>query len=279
MADSINGGNKKEMSMELRLLLAFLLMGAIMFSTQYFFKPATPPPLKKTAPAAQVAQPAPENATTPESTPAQAPAAAEPAEAATASAPTSPATPKQALPPYIIDTGVFRVVFSNQGANVRSWQLKKYKGNDDKPLELMNPAAAIEDPYPFSLYIPDQQPLARKVNWAYYQPAGDPVGLGLTYEFSDGHTTARKTFRFRKNSYLVEVSTELAIDGKPVPHMIAWRGGFGDLTVANPAGNEKTLFYDLTANKLVEQTARSAKNGPIANGSCASGFPAELLSR
>ena len=51
MAETVNGGNSsnppKEMSMEMRLLLAFLLMGAVMFVTPYFFKslaPETTPP-------------------------------------------------------------------------------------------------------------------------------------------------------------------------------------------------------------------------------------------
>ena len=54
MAESINGGSgnpatppKKEMSMEMRLLVAFLLMGAVMFLTPYFFKSQNPPPPKK----------------------------------------------------------------------------------------------------------------------------------------------------------------------------------------------------------------------------------------
>ena len=38
------------MSMEVRLLLAFLLMGAVMFLTPYFYK--SPPPVKKTTPPA-----------------------------------------------------------------------------------------------------------------------------------------------------------------------------------------------------------------------------------
>ena len=45
------------------------------------------------------------------------------------------------MPNLVIDTDLFRVTFSNQGANVRSWQLKKYRGNDGKPLELVNTAA------------------------------------------------------------------------------------------------------------------------------------------
>ena len=49
MAESVNGGSgnpatppKKEMSMEVRLLLAFLLMGVVMFVTPYFFKSQQP---------------------------------------------------------------------------------------------------------------------------------------------------------------------------------------------------------------------------------------------
>ena len=71
MAESVNGGGDpnqppKEMSMEVRLLLAFLLMGAVMFLTPYLFKTvAPPPPVKKAAqatpgPVGTPPQPAPE---------------------------------------------------------------------------------------------------------------------------------------------------------------------------------------------------------------------------
>src|SRR6476469_2701718 len=53
MAESQNGKAtstpKKELSMEMRLLLAFLLMGAVMFVTPYFFKSVAPTPPVKTA--------------------------------------------------------------------------------------------------------------------------------------------------------------------------------------------------------------------------------------
>ena len=62
MAESVNGGSNtpaqppKEMSMEVRLLLAFLLMGAVMFVTPYFFKsrrPASPARSRRRQTAAQ----------------------------------------------------------------------------------------------------------------------------------------------------------------------------------------------------------------------------------
>ncbi len=257
MAESVTGGSSnqgqppKEMSMEIRLLLAFILMGAVMFLTPYFYKSSTPP-APKTAASGQAARPA-----------AVAPSApvheASVPEDAAATAEIPGATHQQAQPPFIVDTDFYRIVFSNQGATVRSWVLKKYTGNDGKPLDLVNPAAGLE--YPFSLYFPDAQPTS-KVNWAQFQQTPDPDGLGVLFEFSDGHTAVRKTFRFRKNSYLSEITSDVKIDGKPVPGMLQWRGGFGDLTVANPAGQEKTGYFDVAANKLVEQTPKNAKNGP-----------------
>ncbi len=266
MPESVNsgGGPKsplKDMSMELRLLLAFLLMGAVMFLTPYLFKSAAPPPGKKSAEtAATTTAPSTQSGEVPSPTQ----PAAEPAQevAAAKGAPTSPATVEKAQAPFIIDTDLYRITFSNQGANVRSWLLKKYLGNDGKPLEVVNTASGLG--YPFTLHFPAQQPTA-KVNWTWYKQTGDPDGLGVTYEYSDGHTSVRKAFHFQKNSYLAEVSAEASVDGKPIPAMLQWRGGFGDFTVSSPAGNQRTLYFDVGQNKLVEKTARDAKNGPVAS--------------
>ncbi len=264
MADPVQNGNSnpapkpKEMSMEIRLLLAFLLMGAVMFLTPYLFKTENPPAAKK-AGQPQTAQTAPE-----QKPPAATPEQPKPEAAPHASAaPAVAATTQQPLPNFVIDTSKFRVTLSNQGATVRSWQLKKYTGNDNKVLELTNPAAAME--YPFSLYFPDQKPPVNP-NWAFFKQTPDPDGLGVSYEFSDGRLMVRKKFRFEKDAYLSNISAEATLDGKPIPCMIAWRGGFGDLTVNNPGSKETTLYYDVTQNKLVEQSASSAKNGPVRSG-------------
>jgi len=250
MAESSQGGNQapKEMSMEMRLLLAFLLMGAVMLLTPYFL-PKSPTPAKKAANTAE--QTASEK---------QAEAQAPPEEAAPAPATGSSAATQAPQPFYVIDTDLFRVAFSNQGGTLRSWQLKAYKGDDKKPLDLVNTAAGI---FPFSLYIPGQETRSKQLNWAWYQQTGDPDGLGVTFEYSDGHTLVRKQFRFEKKSYLAQIATELTIDGKPVQHGVEWRGGFGDLTIPVPASNSQTIYFDVAANKLVEQRASAAAKGPV----------------
>src|ERR1017187_1462761 len=184
------------MSTETRLLLAFLLMGAIMFLTPYFFKSQSPAPNAKKSTQAGLAAD-----TTAPPTPADVQPPAEAVEAG--KAPVAPVIQAPAEPPFVVNTDLYRIAFSNQGANVRSWQLKKSLA-DGKPLELVNTAATVEDPYPFDLYMADRMALAKKLNAALYQQTVDPDGLGISYDFSDGHTTVRKTFRFQKASFLAQ---------------------------------------------------------------------------
>ena len=134
MAESVNGGSNtpaqppKEMSMEVRLLLAFLLMGAVMFLTPYFFKSQIPPAGEEGRGGADCSQgtpgaPATAGATTP---PAPLP---QPPRSRGGRGPCPP-TPRRRKPspPFVIDTDLYRIAFSNQGATVRSWQLKKIQG-------------------------------------------------------------------------------------------------------------------------------------------------------
>src|ERR1039458_3703876 len=152
MAESVNGGSKtpaqppKEMSMEVRLLIAFLLMGFVMFLTPYFFKSQVPP-ANKGAAGQTASQSTPGAPSTPGAQPS--PAATAPLPPATApaeeeEAPATPpvgATPQKPQPTLVIETDRYKIAFSNQGGTVRSWQLKKTKGNDNKTLDLGNSAA------------------------------------------------------------------------------------------------------------------------------------------
>jgi YidC/Oxa1 family membrane protein insertase len=241
--------------MERNLLLAFVLIGVVMYISQTYFAPP-PPPKKAAAPTTQ-SEPAKQSAS---------PAAADantkptPPEPVAKPAPAPNASVEKVEPVLIIQTDLYRVAFSNQGATARSWQLRQYRGNDGKPLELINIAAGMD--FPFALYFPAAKPTA-DVNWTWYKQTPDPDNLGVTYEYSDGRTNVRKVFRFQQHSYLTMVSTEVTVDGKPIQALIEWRGGFGDLTVPTAAGNQRTLYFDVTQNKLVEPTAKSAANGPL----------------
>jgi len=131
-------GAKKEMSNEARLLIAFVLMGLVLFLTPYFLPkpPAAPKPVKQEKPvdAQKASQP---------------PAAS--AAAAVAAAPPAEAVVAQKEEISDIDTDVYHVKFSNRGAVVRSWVLKNYKDSSGHPLELVNELGASKIGFPFSL--------------------------------------------------------------------------------------------------------------------------------
>ena len=244
------GKPKKELTMEIRLLIAFLLMGLVLFVTPYIYK--APPPAKPVQPAKQAEKAAPAK-------PAEATHPVAAASAATLPAPGQiQATSEQLL---TIDTQIYHIVLSNHGAVAKTWVLKKYKDNGGKPLDLVNTASFAKLAPPFSLAVQDEK-IANAINFGLYVAKPDPDGLGVQYEFSDGANYAKKTFRFTPNGYLTQISTEVSHNGAPLQHMIAWRGGFGDPAVVNRAGERHGVFYDLSQNKLITKDAKSVKDGP-----------------
>ncbi len=241
------------MTMEARLLVAFLLMGIVLFGTQYFYKPPPQPP----KPVATQTPEAPKAAE-----------AAKPAETS-AQAPAAPA-PKVDVPGQIqadkeetaaVDTDLYHIEFSNRGAVVKTWILKAYKDHNGKPLDLVNQAADKSVPWPFSLNFKSQAPAADP-NSALFRLEKSADNLSLKFEFSDGHEDVKKSFQFAKDSYLAEVTTEVSQNGVLIPHSIEWRGGFGDQTVVNAANDQHTVFYNLTSSKLIQNDVKAAKNGP-----------------
>jgi YidC/Oxa1 family membrane protein insertase len=238
--------------MEVRLVLAFLLMGLVLFLTPYFYK--APPPAPKPAGAAHAAQ---QTAQKEPNAPVQAvvpkPVVSQPAPGQIE------ATAEQE---FVVDTAIYRVRFSNRGGVARSWVLKKYQDHAGKPLELVNQTAAGKTPPPFALALKDEQ-AGNALNYGLFVAKPSPDGLGIEYEFSDGVNYAKKSFQFSKTGYLSQISTEVTRNGSPVEHSIEWRGGFGDTTVLNRVAEEHAVYYDLSAGKLVTKDARAVKDGPI----------------
>jgi YidC/Oxa1 family membrane protein insertase len=268
MADNQpNKPAKKELTMEQRLLLAFVLMGLVLFLS-YYFKEPTPAPKTVTPVTASQTSPAGTKALPEQST-------SQAAASQTAAVQTEP-LPGQIEAPteqqFVIDTDIYRVTLSNRGGTVRSWILKKYRDKQGKPLELVNEASYSKVAPPFSIVLRDDK-AADALNYGLYvaKPAAD--GLGIQYEFSNGKDYAKKTFQFSKSGqsgYLSHIETEVTINGMPTDHLIQWRGGFGDATVLNRTAEQHAVYYDpheagllgLTQGKLTNKDAKSVKDGP-----------------
>jgi YidC/Oxa1 family membrane protein insertase len=243
---------KKELTMEVRLLIAFVLMGLVIV-WQYSMRPAPnpAPTAAKNAPSSPVAGQDPaKNTAIP--IPPPAPSTVDIPGAVQAGAEET----------FTVETEVFRVKFSNRGGVVRSWILKSYKDHAGQPLELVNLRALDKVAAPFALVFKSQAPTT-DLNTALYKMTPSEGGREVRFEFSDGHTAATKTFKFGPSTYLVDVSSEVVANGIRIPHELAWRGGFGDATVANPVADQHALYFDLSNSKLKQVALKEAKDGPV----------------
>ena len=242
-----------EPHMDKRMIVAFLLMAVVMFGMPYFYKMFAPPPPKQ-AQTSQPATPAAEAATPAEET----------KPAAVQAAPAPPAAPIAALEEQtsILETDLYKIVFSNRGAVVRSWVLKKFKDTAGQPLDLVHQPGALKAGFPFSLLFIDKKPSV-DVNQALYAVKTSPDGLGVDYEFSNGVALVRKSFRFEKSNYLAEVAVEASENGAALRPLAAWRGGFGDTAAQSAETQERSVYFDPVSKRPVFKTASDAKKGPV----------------
>ncbi len=133
-----------------------------------------------------------------------------------------------------IENNLYRVEISNQSAVVKSWKLKKYL-DDAKPQRVLDvvheQASQQTGGWPFALILDDEQ-LQNAAN-------------GGLYEVSSPASTLNAP-----DSYVVRAETSVKLNGSPIKAGLAWLGGFGDLTVANPAPIETVTTYYSEGGKI-----------------------------
>jgi YidC/Oxa1 family membrane protein insertase len=252
----------KELSNEVRMVIAFVLMGLILVVTPWAYRKLgiTPPPSAEPKTPAIQTSPA-KKPDVAAATPRATPMTSTPPPAAENDQPAEGAVTAASAQDYTLDTDLYRVVFSNRGGTVKSWTLKKFKDSIGNPLELVNQKGDEKVGYPFSLTFRDKQPTSdlNKALWIAH-PGQDTI----SFEYSDGRTRAVRTFALEPRGYLVQYSDEVTeVGGAGIPHLVQWRGGFGDMAVQNAAGQQGTIRYDLGDNKLRREVAKKAKNGPF----------------
>ena len=260
---------KPKFGHEMRLLAASLLsMGVILLWTRFFSPkaPILPPQANRSAqtgPATAGSAP-----TASSSSGATEPASAKgKATGISAPAPVKAAAKADAEERnLVVENDLYRVEFSNRGAVVKSWQLKKYM-DDSKPqrvLDVVHPEAAQQTGgWPFALVLDDEQ-LQAAANGGLYQISSPASTLqapaDAEFSWSDGHLEVTKHFRF-DHTYVVRVETTVKLDGAPVIAGLGWLGGFGDLTVLNPAPIDTVSVFSTENGKLTDIAAKKLE-GP-----------------
>lgn len=222
----------QEPGAEKRLFTVFAVTLLVIVISQFALQKLNPPPPPQ-KPGSTETQPAGEDPKSGASTPSvTAPAATAPAKAAAPAKVISPGI-KQAAgeQDVVIENELYRVVFTNKGAQVRSWILKTHKTEKGEPLDLVHHQASAKYGYPLSFFTYDTE-LRERLNTALYTNTATSAAAPatLTFEYSDGTLSARKVFRF-DHSYVIHVETEVVKDGARVAAYPAWPAGFGDMNL------------------------------------------------
>jgi YidC/Oxa1 family membrane protein insertase len=235
---------QQEPGMERRLLLVFALTFIVILLFQPILKKYTPqPPAHSNSQTTQ----APNQSSSPANPPAgengpAAPPAAPPV-------PNSPLPVKQAAAEseIVVENGLYRIVFTNRGGQVKSWVLKKWDDEKGKPLDLVDHSAAAKYGYPLSLWTYDET-LRNKLTTVLYVSSADGgstlnAPTELSFEYSDGDTFVRKTFKFY-DSYVVDVDTLVRQNGTQVTAFPMWPSGFGGETTPASYALTQVAYQD-----------------------------------
>ncbi len=219
---------------DMRSTIAFtLVILAALLGYQYFFvKPAAPAAPQTQSQASQSSGQQAGQQTA--SMPAQIPGASAQAAAA---APATPAIGAAIESDVTVENEVYKIVFTNRGARVKQWILKKYVDTAGKPLDMVQPQASDRFGYPLSLFTYEPQ-LTSQLNTALYQvnvEGAQPSATGLvmapnkvTYHYAANGIDVVKTFRF-DSTFVVGIETSVKRNGSPVRALVEWPAGLGDM--------------------------------------------------
>jgi YidC/Oxa1 family membrane protein insertase len=216
--------------MERRVLLAIFLAFIVLYTWQALFVKPVPKPAGGTS----------AGATSPASAAVPADGAAPPA-ATPSAVVAAPAAPLAAA--LVADTAERDVrvetrdviaVFTNKGARLKSWRLKRYLDQARQPQELIEHLPS--QPLPFTLRAGSDTTTAA-VNEGLYTVSGAPSGVAestpidLHFEYRDSAgVRAVKDFHLEPASYIFTFRASIAENNTPIAPAVVWGPAIGDIT-------------------------------------------------
>ena len=251
------GGGDMRSTMGFMLLLLVVLLGY-----QYYFKPKTAPNATPAQTQAQTQQAAAGQAA---ASPAGAGQTGSGGPAAAPAAASTPAVAASLETETTVENEQYKIVFSNRGALVKHWILKKYEDTAGKPLDMVQQQTAAQFGFPLSLFTYEPA-LTSQLNEALYQvtvegaqpsaagvssqrpgPAAGGSGVllaptAITYHYAANGLDVVKTFRFDA-SYVIGIETHVLRNGAPVRALVEWPAGLGDMEEFLPSSKTRSPLF------------------------------------
>ncbi len=240
-------------------LLMIVVMFGVMFGLQYWRSKHNPQTQNESATA--------QHAVPPPSAPNPGGASGTPAEVPSGSSVGTavPALQAAAESSTVVENDVYRITFSNRGAQVRSWVLKKFKDADGHPLDLVHEEASRQFGFPLSLYTYDPALTAGLAQALYVSSAEGTLTAPatLTYKYAFGNISVEKTFTFGAD-YVIHADSVVTRDGAPIRALLSWPAAFGDMEKAQDyAGAQVDTDTD---GKTQHESFKNVAGGATLNG-------------
>ncbi len=260
--------------MERRVLLAIFLAFLVLYVWQAAFVKPVPKPAPGSANPAAASTAAGRGATAATATPGQ------PAASATAATP-APKPTEPAAAPLVGDTAEHDVrvetrdvvaVFTNRGARLKSWRLKRYFDHNHQPQELLETDELPTQPLPFTLRTANDA-LTSTLNDALYTVSGAPAAAGessspvdLRFEYRDSAGVhALKTFHLDPASYIITFQATVSEGDRALSPAIVWGPGIGDTPEqSRMVKNAEGLLFENA--KVARIPAKDIAKQPVREG-------------
>lgn len=139
----------------------------------------------------------------------------------------------------VIETSLFKSVWSNKGAVLKSWRLKEHLDEEGNPLELIPGRSAALDLFPFIINTDDPD-FDNLINNAFFSVSnanlrlndGESGEIRFEYSQEDG-TKVEKIFKFTDGTYLFDMQINAWKNGMRVDPRLIWGPGLGNPTLAS----------------------------------------------
>jgi YidC/Oxa1 family membrane protein insertase len=135
-----------------------------------------------------------------------------------------------------VETPLYTATWSNKGAVLKSWKLRKHLNDKKEPLELVPAQAEETGRFPFSLGAEDST-LANSLNAALFEASKLKLELKdgqsdeVRFSYSDGKSVrAEKVIRFTGGTYEIGIALHVWANGQEVMPSLIWGPGIGNLS-------------------------------------------------
>ena len=165
------------------------------------------------------------------------------------SAPPIPPAAAENIERPVVQSPLYRAVFTNRGAQLTSFELLRYpERSGGEPIDLVAPRADERTDYPFAITTSDPR-VTHQVNSALYEVEETTLqnGRSLVFRWAGDGVAVEKTFRFDPQQYLFEFDIRLEAS-----ESLTWRVSIGPGMRAILPEDEANRFIGV-GNGIIQQ--------------------------